>query len=82
MAMTTAVRSTLSRLLVSQRIAGKSMLPAMAMQLQRSISSKATREIEGIKRRAPFDYKNKDYNIFNSLFDKTMNRLDDNSKVN
>lgn len=46
-----------------------------------SISSKAFREMNGIKRPPPYDYQNKGYNLINSWFDKTSKRLDDNSKV-
>lgn len=46
-----------------------------------SISSKAWRELNGIKRPPPFDYRNKDYTLITSWFDKTTHRLDENSKV-
>lgn len=29
----------------------------------------------------PYDYKNKGYNVFHAIFDKTTKRFDDNSKV-
>ena len=45
------------------------------------ISSKAWRELSGIQRPPPYDYKNKTYNLYSSWFDKTTKRFDDNSKV-
>lgn len=51
------------------------------MQQSANISSKAWREINGIKRPPPYDYKNKGYNLVHSWFDRTSKRLDDNSKV-
>lgn len=52
------------------------------VQQTANISSKAWRELNGIKRLPPYDYKNKGYNVISSWFDKTSKRLDDNSKVN
>lgn len=46
-----------------------------------NISSKAFRELNGIKRPPPYDYRNKGYGLISSWFDKTSKRLDDNSKV-
>lgn len=51
------------------------------VQQSANISSKAWRELNGIKRPPPYDYKNKGYKLYNSWFDKTSKRLDDNSKV-
>lgn len=79
--MTAALRSSFSRFLAIKNNAGKFGLPAVSTQLQRAIKSKAIRDIEGIKRPPPFDYKNKNYNIFRAIFDVTTSRLDDNSKV-
>lgn len=49
----------------------------------RNISGKALRESLPPKapKPAPFDYENKDYTYFRSLFDRTTHRLDENSKV-
>lgn len=47
-----------------------------------SISSKAWRELNNVKRLAPYDYKNKNYKLIDSWFDKTTKRFDENSKVN
>lgn len=46
-----------------------------------NISSKALRDLNGIKRPPPYDYKNKGYNLFQSWFDRTTSRIDENSKV-
>lgn len=51
------------------------------MQQTANISSKAWRELNGIHRPPPYDYKNKNYTLSSSWFDKTTKRLDDNSKV-
>lgn len=47
-----------------------------------NISSKAWRDLNNIKRPPPYDYKNKDYTLTKSWFDKTSHRIDENSKVN
>lgn len=46
-----------------------------------NISSKAWRELNGIQRPPPYDYKNNSYSLRHSWFDKTTKRLDENSKV-
>lgn len=46
------------------------------------ISSKAWRDLNGIKRPPPYDYKNKLYENRHTYFDPTMSRIDENSKVN
>lgn len=51
------------------------------LQQSANISSKAWRELNGIQRPPPYDYKNKSYNVINSWFDKTTKRFDDNTKV-
>lgn len=45
------------------------------------ISSKACRELNGDKRPAPYDYRNKTFTVFHSWFDRTSKRMDENSKV-
>lgn len=47
-----------------------------------NISSKALRDLNGIKRPPPYDYKRKGYNLVQSWFDRTTSRIDENSKVN
>lgn len=47
-----------------------------------NISSKAFRELNGIQRPPPYDYKNKSFTLFDSWFDRTIKRIDENSKVN
>lgn len=46
-----------------------------------NISSKAWRELNGVKRPPPYDYKNKGYTVFHSWFDRTSKRFDENTKV-
>lgn len=46
-----------------------------------NISSKALRELNGVSRPAPYDYRNKTYELRHSWFDKTSKRFDDNTKV-
>lgn len=46
------------------------------------ISSKVWRDLNGITRPPPYDYKNKDYQLRHSWFDQTLSRIDENSKVN
>lgn len=79
--MAAALRSSIGSLLATQRFASKRLLPAISMQIQRSIQSKAIRDLDGIKRPPPFDYKRKDYNYLNAWYDKTTARFDDNTKV-
>lgn len=50
-------------------------------QQNANISSKAWRELSGIQRPPPYDYKNKTYTLTSSWFDKTTKRFDDNTKV-
>lgn len=54
----------------------------LSTQQNANISSKAWRELNGIQRPPPYDYKNKTYNLAHSWFDKTTKRFDDNTKVN
>lgn len=46
-----------------------------------NISSKAWRDLNGVKRPPPYDYRNKRYTVFHSWLDKTSKRFDENSKV-
>lgn len=52
-----------------------------AVQQACGISGKALRALEKTQRPAPYDYKNKDYTVFNAFFDKTTHRFDENSKA-
>lgn len=52
-----------------------------AMQQAACISGKALRVLEKTSKPKPYDYKNKTYNYWQYLFDKTTHRFDDNSKV-
>lgn len=79
--MATALRSSIGRLLATKRNAGQKMLPAILLQCQRNIQSKVIRDMEGIKRPPPFDYVNKNFRIWNALYDRTMSRFDENTKV-
>lgn len=65
-------RSAFSRLLNKQ-------LPCS--QQVANISSKAWRELNNVQRPPPYDYKNKGYMLYQSWFDKTTKRFDDNTKV-
>lgn len=65
-------RSVFSKLLNKQ-------LPCT--QQAANISSKAWRELNGVQRPPPYDYKNQSYTLINSWYDKTTKRFDDNSKV-
>ncbi|KAK4887570.1 hypothetical protein RN001_003841 [Aquatica leii] len=48
----------------------------------RAISGRSLREATTpVKKPSPWPYKTKRYNFFNSLYDKTTKRLDDNSKI-
>lgn len=53
----------------------------MNAQQAANISSKAWRDMTGVKRPAPYDYKHKGYNLVHSWFDKTSKRMDENSVV-
>lgn len=54
---------------------------APCMQQVANISSKAWRDLNGIQRPPPYDYKNKTYALWHSWFDGTAKRMDENSKV-
>lgn len=45
------------------------------------ISGKTLRGTQKLVKAKPYDYKNKSYNLFDSIFDKTTHRMDENSKV-
>jgi len=51
------------------------------IQQAAGIQSKALRDLQGIKRPPPYDYRHKPYNVWRSFFDKTTHRIDDNSKI-
>lgn len=53
----------------------------ISIQQAACISSKAWRDLNGVKRPPPYDYKNKPYHARHALFDKTLSRIDENSKV-
>lgn len=76
--MAAALRTSIAKL-----VSGRRLLPAMATQLQQNcqISSKALRDLHGVQRPPPFDYKNKNYTMLSAIFDKTNSRIDENSKV-
>jgi len=54
-----------------------------APQSARHITGRALQASLGPKpqKPAPFPYKEKDYTMFNSMFDKTTSRFDENSKL-
>lgn len=73
-----ASRMTLKNGYVSSQLLNKQLtVPIQAA----NISSKAWRELNNVKRPSPYDYKNKGYNVFNSWFDRTSKRFDENTKV-
>jgi len=45
------------------------------------ISGKTLRGTQKLVKSKPYDYKNKGYNVFNAIFDKTTHRMDENSKI-
>ena len=57
----------------------KAALPALTQTC--GIAGKVLRKSEGIVRPKPYPYKEKDYAFWQSLFDSTTSRFDDNSKV-
>lgn len=79
--MSAALRAVVGRALHPKT--GTAFLAAASTQLQSShgIQTKLYRDIEGVVRPPPFDYKNKDYTFLRSLFDFTKSRIDENSKV-
>lgn len=71
-----------SRLAFSNGNALTNAMKKTLMQPQTAgIATKEIRDLDGIKRPAPFDYKNKNFNLFRSIFDKTHKRIDENSVV-
>ncbi|XP_075155163.1 NADH dehydrogenase (ubiquinone) subunit ND-42 [Haematobia irritans] len=56
-------------------------LPAGLSQQQRSISGKTMRGGPRVIQHKPFPYKEKEYNVFQAMFDKTTKRLNENSKI-
>lgn len=54
---------------------------APCIQQAANISSKAWRDLNGVQRPPPYDYRNKTYTLWRSWFDKTSKRMDENSKV-
>lgn len=77
--MAAVLRTSIARLVSGKAIAPK--LTSGQVQQTCGISSKAIRDLNGIKRPPPYDYKNKTYGLFASFFDKTTHRIDENSKV-
>nr|CAH7712942.1 unnamed protein product [Callosobruchus chinensis] len=67
------------------RLAGKSgtvLAVSNNASLVRSITSKATREVENRPPKpAPYNYNEKSYTLLNYFFDKTSARFDDNSQI-
>lgn len=56
-------------------------LPAGLSQQQRSISGKTMRGGPRVIQHKPFPYKEKSYGVIQSMLDKTMKRLNENSKI-
>lgn len=68
--------------LVNGNVLSKLLNKQLACSLHAAnISSKASRELNGVKRLPPYDYKNRRYTVFNSWFDRTSRRFDENTKV-
>lgn len=76
--MAAVLRSTILRIVPATNVVAKH-LPCI--QQAAGISSKALRDLRGVKRPPPFDYKNKAYTFTTAIFDKTTKRIDENSKV-
>lgn len=76
--MAAALRTTIFRIAPAKQLLSKQ-LPCI--QRLAGISSKAIRDLHGIKRPPPYDYRHKPYNVWRSIFDKTTPRFDDNTKV-
>lgn len=76
--MAAVLRSTISRIAPAANLLSKQ-LPCI--QQVAGISSKTWRDLIGIKRPPPYDYKKKTYTFTKAIFDKTTHRLDENSKV-
>lgn len=76
--MAAVLRSSILRIAPAANLLSKQ-LPCIHQAA--GISSKVLRDLKGIKRPPPYDYKNKPYNFIRALFDKTTQRLDENSKV-
>ncbi|XP_031626232.1 NADH dehydrogenase [ubiquinone] 1 alpha subcomplex subunit 10, mitochondrial [Contarinia nasturtii] len=68
---------------VGNRVARSHLLNKQLPSIQQAagIQSKAWRELNGIQRPPPFDYKNKTYSLITSWFDRTTHRFDDNTKL-
>ncbi|XP_059224100.1 NADH dehydrogenase [ubiquinone] 1 alpha subcomplex subunit 10, mitochondrial [Stomoxys calcitrans] len=56
-------------------------LPAGLSQQQRSISGKTMRGGPRVIQHKPFPYKEKEYNVIQTMLDKTTKRLNENSKI-
>ena len=73
-----AARITLANRCVASQLLNKQL--KFSVQAA-NISSKAWRELNGVKRPPPYDYRNRGFNVFHSWFDRTSKRFDDNTKV-
>lgn len=60
---------------------GAKLSKLLTKQQTANISSKVWRDLNGVTRPAPYDYKRKDFTLVHSWFDRTTERLDENSKV-
>lgn len=67
--------------LTNGNVLSKLVKQSSVQPLAANISSKAWREMNGVKRPQPFDYKRKTYNLWHSWYDKTTKRIDENSVV-
>lgn len=80
--MAIVLRSRMVRLVPSQMLLSKAAAKQLpSLQQAACISSKAYRDLNGIKRPPPYNYIEKSYGYWHSLIDRTTQRLDENSKV-
>lgn len=82
-AMAGLVRNATRLAAVGNRVARSTFLKKQLPCIQQvaGIQSKAFRELNGIQRPPPYDYKNKQYTFLNAYFDNTSKRFDENTKV-
>lgn len=80
--MAIVLRSGMVRLVPSQMLLSKAPAKHLpSLQQAACISSKAYRDLNGIKRPPPYNYIETPYGYWRSLLDRTTQRLDENSKV-
>lgn len=76
------LRTGVARLIPNRTLLSKAIAKQLpSIQHASGISSKALRDLRGVKRPPPYDYMKRGYSFIDSLFDRTSKRIDENSKV-